>query len=132
MVEKARAGISVRAGSTVFAADDPASVDRFVEKSCREARDVLAPDQMSKFGKTIHPRQFMECPAQRNQTVDIRISCQCRGLGASTSHPPEDVRIAAALLKRTYFRICDAEISKKATNGRAIVANGFGIERGAE
>jgi len=31
-----------------------------------EARDVLAPDQMSKFGKTIHPRQFMECPAQRN------------------------------------------------------------------
>jgi hypothetical protein len=32
MVKKARAGISVRAGSTVFAADDPASVHRFVRK----------------------------------------------------------------------------------------------------
>ena len=82
---------------------------------------------MSKFGKTIHPRQFMERPAHRNQQVDIRISCQCRALGASTSHPPEDVRISAELLKRTYVRICDAEISKKAANGPTIVANGFGI-----
>jgi hypothetical protein len=45
---------------------------------------------------------------------------------------PEHVRIAAELLKRTYVRICDTEISKKAANGPAIVSNSFGIERGAE
>jgi hypothetical protein len=36
-------------------------------QSVGEARDVLAPDQMSKFGKIVDPRQFMEGPAQRNQ-----------------------------------------------------------------
>ena len=44
-------------------------------QSIREARDVLVPDQMSKFGKLVHPREFMEGPAQRNQQVDIRIRC---------------------------------------------------------
>jgi len=74
----------------------------------------------------------MEGPAQCDQQVDIRVSHQWRHLGASTSHPPEDVRISAELLKRTRVRISEAEISKKGANGPAIVANGFAIERGAE
>ena len=35
-------------------------------KSVWEARDVLAPDQMSEFRELVCPRQLMEGPAQRD------------------------------------------------------------------
>src|SRR5262249_17450609 len=101
-------------------------------QSVGEARDVLAADQMSEFGKFAHPRQFMECPPQRNQQVDIRVSRQGRRLRTSTGHPAGDVGGRGELFERIYVRVCGAEISEEAANGSAVVANGFGIERGAE
>jgi hypothetical protein len=74
----------------------------------------------------------MEGPAQCDQQVDIRVSHQWRHLGASTSHPREDVGVAAELRERTYIGECGAEITEEAADDSAVVANGFGIECGAE
>src|ERR1700749_1996485 len=100
MVEKARAGISLRAGNTVFGAGDPASVDRFVRKDCRGGAGCSRAGS-DEFGKIIYPHQFIECAAQPNQEVDIRSQLSVPGLRASRSHPPEDVRSSAELLNRT-------------------------------
>src|SRR5215831_16041365 len=101
-------------------------------KSVWKAGDVLASDQMSELGKLVHPRQFMEGPAQGNQQIDVRGSRQWRRLGASTRHPPEDVGVAAKLRERAYLGVCGAEIAQKVANGSTVVASGFGMERSSE
>jgi hypothetical protein len=72
MVEKARAGISVRAGSTVFAADDPASVHRFVRKYATSAGSNLEYD----FARRVRTSTVLEgftCAGERKYFGDDRL-----------------------------------------------------------
>ena len=101
-------------------------------KSVWKARDVLTPDEMGEIGQFVQPSQFMEGPAQRNQQVDVRGRCQCRRLGSSTRHPPEDVWVAAKLRERPDVGICSAEISEEAADGSVVPPNCLRIQRGAE
>ena len=47
-------------------------------------------------------------------------------------HPPQDVGVAAEVREGTDFGVGGAQVSKKAADRPAIVANGFRIERRAE
>src|SRR5262252_5203493 len=72
MVEKARAGISVRAGSTVFTVDGPASVDRFVGKYATSAGSNLEYD----FARRVHTSTVLEgftCAGERKYFGDDRL-----------------------------------------------------------
>ncbi len=68
-------------------------------KSLREARNVLAADQMSEFRKLFGPRQFVEDGAQSDEPVDIGCSRERRHLRAQARHPAEDVGLTAQLVQ---------------------------------
>ena len=72
MVEKARAGISVRTGSTVSAADGPASVHRFVRKYATSAGSNLEYD----FARRVRTSTVLEgftCARERKYFGDDRL-----------------------------------------------------------
>ena len=68
-------------------------------KSLREARNVLAADQMGEFRKLFGPSQFVEDGAQSDEQVDIGCGRERRRLRAQAGHPAEDVGITAQLVE---------------------------------
>ena len=73
-------------------------------KSLREARNVLAADQMGEFRKLFRPSQFVEDAAQSDEPVDIGCGRQRRRLRVQARHPAEDVWLAAQLVQATAPR----------------------------
>src|SRR3989449_4752971 len=80
-------------------------------KSLREARNILAADEMSEFGKLFGPRQFVQDGTQSDEPAHIRCGYQRRHLRAQTGHPAEDVGLTAQLVEAIDPGVMGAEIA---------------------
>src|SRR6516225_9180416 len=68
-------------------------------ESLGEARNILAADEMSEFGKLFGPRQFVEDGAQSDKPEGIGFGRQRRHLGVQACHPAEDMVIPTQLVE---------------------------------
>ena len=97
----------------------------------REARNILAADEMSEFGKLFGPRQFVQEGAQRDKPADIGSSHERRHSRAQAGHPAEDV-LTAQLVEAIQFGVMGAEVAEEVANRPMVVTNACGTECSAE
>ena len=62
------------------------------------ARNIVAPEHMSKSGELLGPSQLFQHTAQADDSSDHGVLGQRRRAGPQVSQPTEDVRIAPQLL----------------------------------
>ena len=67
-------------------------------QALRNARDVLATDQISQIGKLCGPGKLLQNGPQKKEATDVDGLRQGRGLRAQMGKPAEDVRITAQLI----------------------------------
>src|SRR5436853_3735588 len=79
-------------------------------KSLRAARNILASDEMSEFGKLFAPRQFVQDGAQSDKPADIGCGHQRRYLRAQAGHPAQDVGVTAQLVEAIHLGVIGAKI----------------------
>jgi hypothetical protein len=101
-------------------------------KSLREAREVLAADQMSEFRKLFHPRQFVADAAQSEEPVAIRCGHERRHLRVQARHPTEDVGLTAQLVQALHLGVIGAEIAQEVAGSPTVVTSRVGTERNSE
>ncbi len=95
-------------------------------ESLREARNVLAADQMSEFRKLFGPSEFVEDAAQRDKQIDTGCGREWRCLRTQTGHPAEDVRFTAQLVQVLHCGMSSAEIAQEVADSPTIVTSRFG------
>ena len=95
-------------------------------------RNILAPNQVSEFGKLVCPGQLIADGAQSDQASDAGCRSQRRSLCAHARHPSEDVRIASQLLEAGNLAVFGAEIDKETAHRDVVVAFGGRAECGGE
>ncbi len=98
----------------------------------REARNILAADQMSEFRKLFGPSQFVADAAQSDEQVDIGCGCERRHLRVQAGHPAEDVRLTMQLVEALHLRMIGAEIAQEVAGRPAVLTNGLETECHAE
>ena len=101
-------------------------------KSLREARNVLAADQMGEFRKLFGPSQLVEDAAQSDKPVDTGCGRERRCLRTQAGHPAEDVRFTAQLVQALHLRMISAEIAQEVAGGPTVVTSRVGTECHAE
>src|SRR5882724_7026344 len=98
-------------------------------KSLREARNVLAADQMGEFRKLFGPSQFVEDAAQSDKPVDTGCGRERRCLRTQARHPAEDVGFTAQLVQALHLRMIGTEIAQIVAGGPTVVTSRVGTER---
>ncbi len=78
-------------------------------KSLREARKVLATDQMGEFRKLFHPCELIEDTTQSDQPVDTGCGRERWCLRPQPGHPTQDVGGTAQLVEARHLRIIGTE-----------------------
>jgi len=101
-------------------------------KSLREARNILAADQMSEFRKLFGPNQFVAYAAQSAEQVDIGRGRERWRLRTQTGHPAEDVGFAAQLVQALHLRMICTEIAQEIADRAAVMTSRLGTERNTE
>ena len=101
-------------------------------KSVREARNILAADQMSEFRKLFCPSQFVADAAETDEADEIGCGCERRHLRAQAGHPAEDVRLTMQLVEALHLRMIGAEIAQEIASRPVVLTNGRGAECHAE
>ena len=101
-------------------------------QSLREARNVLAADQMGEFGKRFGPSQLLEDGTERDEPVDIGGGRERRGLRAEAGHPAQEVGLTAQLVQAVHLGVFGAEIAQEVASSPTVVTSGFGTECSAE
>jgi len=104
----------------------------WARKSLREAREVLAADQMGKIRKLFHPRQFLADAAQSEEQVAIGCGHKRRYLRTQAGHPTEDVGITTQLVQALHLRMIGAEIAQEVASRSAVTTSRVGTERNSE
>ena len=94
----------------------------------REARNVLATDQMGKFGELFGPSELVEDAAQSDKQIDTGCGREWRCLRTQTGHPAEDVRFTAQLVQGLHRGMSSAEIAQEVASSPTIVTSRFGTE----
>src|SRR5258708_40175810 len=101
-------------------------------KSVREARHILAADQMSEFRELFCPSQFVADAAETDEADEIGCGCERRHLRAQAGHPAEDVRLTMQLVEALHLRMIGAEIAQEVAGRPAVLTSGLGTECHAE
>jgi hypothetical protein len=101
-------------------------------KSLREARNILAANQMSEFRKLLGPSQLVEDAAQSDKQVDTGCGRECRCLRTQARHRAEDVRVTAQLVQALHFRMISAKIAQIVAGSPTVVTSRLGTECCAE
>src|ERR1700677_2543983 len=96
------------------------------------ARNILAPHQVSEFGKLVCPSQLVQNGAQSDEASDAGCGGQRWGLRAHARHPSKDVRIALQLFEAGNPGVFGTEIDKEIAHRDVVVAFGGRTERGGE
>src|SRR5213594_4015509 len=95
-------------------------------KSLREARNILAADEMSEFGKLLGPRQFVQDGAQSDKPEDIRCGRERGHLRVQAGHPAEDVGLPAQLVEAIHLGVMGAEVAEEVASRPMVVTNACG------
>ena len=101
-------------------------------ESLRQARNVLAADQIGEFRKLYGPSQLVEDAAQSDQPVDTGGGREWRCLRTQARHPAEDVTFTAQLVEAVHLRMIGSEIAQEVADSSAVMTSRVGAEGNTE
>ena len=98
----------------------------------REARNILAADQISELKKLVRPSEFVEDAAQGDQQVDVGCRRQRRHLRVQARPPSEEVWLTPQERQRVDVGVMGAEIAQEIASSATVVTSGVRMERCGE